>query len=390
MYFKPVVKKSLACFISIVFSVVFFASYMNIRTYAFDYTQGIMFGQYYRIRNAKTNLYLTMNTTKDEENLGCSLQPYASYPPAQIFYLDKDINTSTYYLIPVSSSSQRVLSLTSSSDINNNMIVLKTKTSVDTQKWRIGRSMYGYCLQPYSGNKAMAPASLGTTTGTRIATWTYSSNICDWILEPAYTGSSVYHVLTTFSNDENGQSSTTSVNNIVNSISAMDYDAYRTDLPSVAEMRVRTSSSRFTIYHGHGNVGFMRADQKNGSFVDVFSQKLNSSQEEFDFWTQRNSYVMFITCYSAASDSSRCSLVQAAYNQGACCVTGFRNSVAGGEFYFETVVDLMENNPTMTLETAMNCADEIYPAVAQIGEDNPANTNNRMTIGLSNITLNMN
>lgn len=131
-------------------------------------------------------------------------------------------------------------------------------------------------------------------------------------------------------------------------------------------------------------------DQTDGSSCYLYSENATSGNVEFNYFTQRNSYIMLISCKSAASTSSQCSLVQAAYNQGACCVTGFRNNVAGGEAYLEKVMYYIQTFPGMPIEDAMLNADEEYTAAQREETNCPANTSNRMTIGLSDMSINMN
>ncbi len=371
-------KKILACFISIVICFAAISSYATYHTSAVPYTHGIMFGQYYRLRHVDSNLYLTMNSTSDADNVGCSLQLRSPNNNAQIFYLGISNSTNTYTLSPLSSASKRVLSLSNSSSSNNIPIVLKSSSSNDTQLWSISQTTFGHSIKSYCNNKYMATRSLNTAAGTAITTYSYSAASTDWRFEPAYEGTSAYFVTTTLSTKNSN-----TVNRIINNISSSGYDCERINLPVSSHIRVATPSNRLTVLHGHGGAGYIVLDQSNGTKDYMYS-------DDFKFLTYRNSYMMFISCNSAASTSSRDSLIDIAYNQGACCVTGYNNSVAGGENYLEVMMNYMQKFPTMTLYEAMLNADKTYTAEQRKQEACPANTTNRCTYGNSNFSIYMN
>ena len=203
-------------------------------------------------------------------------------------------------------------------------------------------------------------------------------------MEPVYSGSASYFVTTNLSSDDSN-----TVDNIVNSIGNMDYNCERVDLPVPARLRVRVPVNRMTVFHGHGAPGLIRLDQTDGNAPCLYSENPINDNYALDFFTQRNTYIMIISCHSGASNSSRCSLVQAAYNQGANCVTGFRDLVAGGEYYLEKVVSIAENNPNMSINNVMLTADEEYTAAQRAEASCPANTSNRITMGLSRVSINM-
>lgn len=379
MISKSTFTKTFTFCIATIFSLIAIISCIHIDANAFNYTQGIMFKEYYRLRNVKANLYLTMNTATDADNVGCSLKPRYSNNSTQIFYLDMDYNSNSYYFIPQSSSSARVLTTSS-----NNSLTLKTNTSSSSQKWIISRTVNGYGIRNADTSKYIIPS--GSSTNSSVITGAFSTNTSEWILEPAYSGSASYFVTTNdLSNDNNSI-----VNRIVSKINNIGYGCERVDLPVTGRLMVRIPVNRLTVFHGHGSAGLIRLDQTDGSSCYLYSENSTSGNVEFDYFTQRNSYIMIISCNSAASTSSRCSLVQAAYNQGACCVTGFKNNVAGGEAYLEKVMYYVQKFPGMPIRDAMLNADEEYTA-AQRQEDNcPANTDNRMPIGLSDMSINMN
>ena len=101
-----------------------------------------MFGQYYRLRSADANLYLTMNSTSDADNVGCSLQARSPNNSKQIFMLGMNSSSNTYTLSPMSSSSRKVLSLANNSNSNGVAIVLKSNTGASTQGWNIDLRQY--------------------------------------------------------------------------------------------------------------------------------------------------------------------------------------------------------------------------------------------------------
>ena len=156
----------------------------SVVTNAFNYTHGIMFNQYYRIKNVSSGLYLTMNSSSDAENVGCSLQERSMYDSKQMFYLTIDYNLNTYYFSPRSSTSGRVLSLSTPANIIYNSVVLKTNTSSNQMKWTITKTEHGYRIAPYSCSYVMAPLFLSNNVGTDIATWSFQYYYTEWLLEP--------------------------------------------------------------------------------------------------------------------------------------------------------------------------------------------------------------
>ena len=108
-----------------------------------------MFGQYYRLRSADANLYLTMNSTSDADNVGCSLQARSPNNSKQIFMLGMNSSSNTYTLSPISSSSRKVLSLANNSNSNGVAIVLKSNTGASTQGWNIDLTTQGYFIKSY-------------------------------------------------------------------------------------------------------------------------------------------------------------------------------------------------------------------------------------------------
>ena len=134
-----------------------------------------MFGQYYRLRSADANLYLTMNSTSDADNVGCSLQARSPNNSKQIFMLGMNSSSNTYTLSPMSSSSRKVLSLANNSNSNGVAIVLKSNTGASTQGWNIALTTQGYFIKSYFNGKTISTKSHGTTRGSTISSYDYST-----------------------------------------------------------------------------------------------------------------------------------------------------------------------------------------------------------------------
>ncbi len=355
---------------------------------AYDVPNGTMFRQYYRLKNVASNLYLTVNSSVDSENTGCSLRPRYAGNDTQIFYLEIDMSTDSYYLIPKSSSSNRVLSLYSSTTGNGNPIVIKTNTSSTTQQWKLYTSTSGCYLRSNHDGRTLTPSSLGVSSGTAISTWTYVSGYSDWIFEPAYSGTASYFVTT--SDVQNSTDNNATVNRIVNRLGTMGYTSSRVELPPSGRLRVTLPLNRLTVIHGHGSAGRISLEQTNGSILHVYSENPPSGKEYFEYGTTRNSLVVFITCQGGASTSARCSMAQAAYNKGAGCVIAFNNNVRGGEDYMEIVLDYMKTYPSMPVKDAIANANLHYTAEDRADVSSPAHPGNAVIVGNGNISLNMN
>lgn len=370
------IKRSFSIFAALIVTLTAILS-CSFNVQAFDIAPGIMFNQYFRLRHAGTGYYLTMNSSSDSVSVICSLQARSEGNSRQIFYLSIDYNANTYYFSPNTSSTGKVLSLQNNSDITNNTIILNTNVSYDRQKWKISRTAYGYKITSNLGTKVLAPKSLGTTVGTTIATATYSSSaMCNWILEPAYSGTATYCVTT------NDLTSTNSsyVDTIVTRLGAMGYNSYRTNLPSYGEVRERFASSRFNVLHGHGGPGYIFLKQADGSSICMCSENAGASDIVLDVGAYRSSYVMVISCYSATDSSLRQSLVDKIYSSGAMCVTGFKNSVTDGEKYLYYMSYNLKFGGT--INEAFEYADSFFVDIKD-NADCPANPDNRVTLGFT-------
>ena len=383
MITRNMVKKAVAFLLAICVLFISFVNCKNNYVSAVPSTDGIMFGQCYRLRNAKANLYLTMNSTSDADNVGCSLQARNANNSAQIFRLGIYNSTNTYNLSPLSSSN-RVLSLENTSNANNVSIVLKSNSASSSQAWYINMTTQGYMIKSYLNGKTITPKSLGSARGTAIGSYSYSTSYSDWQLEPAYEGMASYFVTTTLS-----QKNSDTVNRIKGKISSSGYDCNKVDLPVPGNIMMAIPESRMTVLHGHGRPGCMQLDQTNGKIMYLYSEKPTNNSIAFSFSTRRNSYIMLITCQGATASSTRESLVDAAYSKGARCVTGYKNNVAGGEDYFEKMMNYIQKFPDMTLYYAMKNADGEYTADQRKVESCPANSSNRYTLGNPNFAINL-
>lgn len=382
---RKILKNFLIYFLSVAIVFISFSNCKNIYVSAAPYTEGIMFGQYYRLRSADANLYLTMNSTSDVDNVGCSLQARSSNNSKQIFMLGMNSSSNTYTLSPMSSSSRKVLSLANNSNSNGVAIVLKSNTGASIQGWNIDLTTQGYFIKSYFNGKTISTKSHGTTRGSTISSYDYSTFCSDWQFEPAYEGRSLYFVTTTLSTKNND-----TVNRIKGKISSSGYSGERIDLPVTGNILVAVPESRMTVFHGHGSEGRLELNQSNGEKKYLYSQKPTNGDMSFSFSTRRSSYIMFISCKSASKSSTRESMVTAASNQGARCVTGYVNNVAGGEDYLEKMMIYIQKFPDMTLYYAMKNADAEYTADQRKQENCPANVNNRYTVGNPNFSINMN
>lgn len=383
--FQRTLRRMLACVLSVLLGVIAVLGYTGETAKAVPYTDGIMFGQYYRLRHSQSKLYLTMNSTSDADNVGCSLQVRNANNKGQIFYLGIFNSTNTYSLSPLSSSSRRVLTLASASNSNNINIVLKANTASKTQQWEITRTTLGYRIDSYANDKVLGTRLNGTSVGTAIATQGYSMLSTDWYFEPAYEGYASYFMT---AGDLSKHNSDT-VNRIVDLMEASKYECERVNLPVTGNIRIAIPNNRMTVIHGHGSPGKTVLNQSDGTTQYLYSEKATSGNMSFDFMTQKNSYIMFISCKSATASDTRRSMIEAAFDNGVCCVTGYKNNVAAGEDYFEVMMTYIQKFPTMTLYEAMSNADKTYTADQRKVDNCPANVSNRTTYGNPNFSIHM-
>lgn len=358
--------KIVGCFLSVLICISAIASCANYRVKAAPSTDQIMFGEYYRIRNGKTGSYLTMNSLSDTSGVGCSQSVRSNYNKGQIFYLGIDNKTNTYYLSPMSSPSKKVLTLTGAGSSTNLPLSLEKNLSVNTQKWTLSRTTPGYRIVSY-------------------ANITNAFSNIDWRFEPAYSGSASYFMTAS----DLSSSNSVIVNDAVSKIEALGYDCERVDLPVTGHIRFATPGNRLTVFHGHGSPGHMKLDQKDGTFVRMYSENAPSGNLTLNFSTTKNSLVVFIVCKSATASSNRMSLQDAAWCKGANTVMAFKNNVAGGEEYLKYVINYMNLHPDYTVNQAATAA-KVYYSAEQIDSENcPANPSNVDICGLP-ISVNMN
>lgn len=358
--------KIVGCFLSVLICISAIASCANYRVKAAPSTDQIMFGEYYRIRNGKTGSYLTMNSLSDTSGVGCSQSVRSNYNKGQIFYLGIDNKTNTYYLSPMSSPSKKVLTLTGAGSSTNLPLSLEKNLSVNTQKWTLSRTTPGYRIVSY-------------------ANITNAFSNIDWRFEPAYSGSASYFMTVS----DLSSSNSVIVNDAVSKIKALGYDCERVDLPVTGHIRFATPGNRLTVFHGHGSPGHMKLDQKDGTFVRMYSENAPSGNLTLNFSTTKNSLVVFIVCKSATASSDRMSLQDAAWYKGANTVMAFQNNVTGGEEYLKIVLDNMRKNPSATVYDSMKSAMDYYTEKQLQDKTCPANLNNVLLVGPP-VSINMN
>lgn len=376
--------KIVGCFLSVLICISAIASCANYRVKAAPSTDQIMFGEYYRIRHSRSSFYLTMDSTANSDGIGCSLNARNDYNQGQIFYLGINNDTNTYYLSPRSAPS-KVLTLVSSGYPGDIPIVLKNFSSLSTQKWNISRTTPGFYIKSYANGRAIAPKGLSNSKGTEIVGSTYSIGSTDWRFEPAYSGSASYFMTVS----DLSSSNNVIVNDAVSKIKALGYDCERVDLPVTGHIRFATPGNRLTVFHGHGSPGHMKLDQKDGTFVRMYSENAPSGNLTLNFSTTKNSLIAFIVCKSATASSDRMSLQDAAWCKGANTVMAFQNNVAGGEEYLKIVLDNMGKNPSATVYDSMKSAMDYYTEKQLQDKTCPANLNNVLLVGPP-VSINMN
>lgn len=350
---------------------------------------GVGGGDYYYVKSNYSNLYLTLNSTSSN-----AIQKYFTGLSNQQFILD--YQGSGYYVIRPRISTSTVLGVYSAnSNTNGALISAGTNQGYNHQKWSIKRNTNGtYKLLIASSNnsKGLAITNNSSSSGATLNIWTYSSTYCDWILEPAYIGTSSYF-LTANDVSANGMNA---INSIKNSLSRMGYSNSYTYLPYPSSVYSNLPNKRLTIIHGHGSPGVVACKQANGSTYSLYSSKYNPGYNNASISNYsynklgKEQFIMYIACHSGAAPSGGQSMVDATYNKGASYVMGFKNGVAGGEYYAKYLFSYLENNKTIS--TSINNANYDFQRVYS-GVDwslSPANSSNRCSRGYSNKRLKLN
>ena len=209
-----------------------------------------------------------------------------------------------------------------------------------------------------------------------------------WYFEPAASGRASYFLT---ANDLNSAGND-SVDGCVNNLISMGYQTERVDIPHVNQPYVTSGSNRVTVYHGHGSAGMIAIAQPDDTAHWMYSENVPSGaykSEAVASIANKNSYIVFVSCYSAADSNDRRSLVEVAYERGAGCVTGFSGTVTGGEHYMNTVFGYMAEDNDLTLYEALDISDSAINSSRSSG-NTAADPDNRVTLGNANFSLNMN
>lgn len=354
---------------------------------------GVYPGQYYMIKNAYTGYYLTMSSTSDTNGVTCTLRSRTA-DSTQHFKINP--YNGSYMIQPRTSTAGKKLAY-SNCNSNGNAITLQSG-SVSNQLWTITRGTYGYriCAKDSTAGLSLGMNSYNTTEGVAANLWQYSLNISDWIFEPAYQGNMKYFAITELTDEYNDNAE---ANAIVTRFGTIGYDATRINYPTATQIASNIVSSRCAVFHGHGGIGYIRLDDEEGNQTRFFSENPLSGGPSLetmfsgDVWN-RLDYVMFITCFSATGESNnyRRSMIDYAYDElGVSCVTGFKNEVAGGEQYLYYMMMAMSfSGDAITLDRAFAYADSMYSETDKGDPSCPANGDNRVTLGFTNKTIEMN
>lgn len=197
---------------------------------------------------------------------------------------------------------------------------------------------------------------------------------------PSASGAKYY--LVTSDNLGYGQ---THVDNTVSHLTNLGHVCTQIDKPTANTVYTNLPVNCVTVIHGHGNKGVISCKQTNGT-----TQYLYSSGSSTPCVNNHPSgtlgsvkLIIFITCHSGVGtdDSTSSGFVDVANSKGAKVSLGFKNEVAGGEWW----VDYFTNSLSFySFDSAAYLADASFayylPGIS--GKSNsPDNANNQYMVG---------
>ncbi|HAJ97352.1 MAG TPA: hypothetical protein DCO72_06420 [Ruminococcus sp.] len=343
-----------------------------------DVVSGLYPSIYYRLKNVASNLYITMDSYDDLDNVSCSLQPRSAHDARQIFRLIPSGSTNTYFLKPMTSSKPLCMSTLTN---GHNPLMLKTYYSI-IGYWKIAESSNGHKITSVTSNlyNVVSPFPNSYNADTPIATNTFQGIFSTWGLEPAFSGSAEYYVTTSdiLNNPENNAC----VNEIVGKIENLGYDTSRYEYPNSGALQNRIGQNRFCVVHGHGSPGALALENASGNVSWLYADNISLVMPMC-------SYCMIISCNSAV-DSTHGNLTEKLHQHGVGCVTGFTVSVSKGEYYFKYVLHNQEFFPDNKIIDSLACVDLSFGAAYNLSGTNPANPNHRLTVGSTSVSLGLN
>ena len=380
-----------ACFTAFAFNAPSFSSVKA------ESGRNIADGVYY-IRNLNSNKYMDINWGRTDNGTEVIQFGYNGGGLNQQFKITRE--SDGYYSIKPMHCPTSAIDLVSSSKANTNGTdaqIYSYSNSYIEQKFTITNAVGGgfqIGTAASGGKKVLEVTDSSLESCATIQIWDYNNSRMNdnWAFERVSPGKMSYFTITTLSSGDLNDA-----NAIVDSFSNIGYDAHQYTYPSTSTVKNNASDSSVIVFHGHGNTGFVRVhDKNNNTLYDLYSEKAPSGAQNLgtvipsSTW-KHTSLVYFATCNSAASNSTRKSMTQSAYDLGATCAIGFSGSVAGGEDFLRYMMDAVRSNPDITVRQAINSAVNEFVRTrgnsTLTNEASPANPNNRVVLGNQDITL---
>jgi len=351
----------------------------------------------YCIRNLNSGKYMDINWARTAD--GTEVIQYGFHGDLnQQFKVTRE--SDGYYSIKPMHCQSSALDLRSVSGANSNGTDAQIRTfrNYTEQKFTITNAVGGgfqIGTAASGGRKVLEVTNSSHNDCEIIQIWDYSTSRMNdnWAFERVSPANMSYYTLTNLSSGDQNDA-----NAIVKSFNALGYNADQYQYPTTSTVKNNAYNSSVLVFHGHGNTGFVRVHKnaKNDTLYDLYSEKAPSGAQNLgtvipsSTW-KHTSLVYFATCNSAASNSSRKSMIQSAYDLGATCAIGFRGSVAGGEDFLRYMMNAVEADPDITIRTAINRAvDEFIRTRGKstlTDSASPANSSNRVVLGNQDITL---
>lgn len=380
-----------ACFSAVSFN---FQLYLSAKA---ESGRSIADGVYY-IRNLNSNKYMDINWGRTDNGTEVIQFGYNGGGLNQQFKVTRE--SDGYYSIKPMHCPSSAIDLVSSSKANTNGTdaqIYTYSSGYTEQKFTISNAVGGgfqIGTAASGGRKVLEVTNSSLDSCATVQIWDYSNSRMNdnWAFERVSTKKMSYFTITTLSSGDLDDA-----NAIVNSFSNIGYDAHQYTYPSTSTVKNNASDSSVLVFHGHGNTGFIRVhDKNNNTLYDLYSEKAPNGAQNLgtvvpgSTW-KHTSLVYFATCNSAASNSTRKSMIQSAYDLGATCAIGFSGSVAGGEDFLRYMLDAVRNNPDITVRQAIDSAVNEFVRTrgnsTLTNSSSPANPNNRVVLGNQDITL---
>jgi len=189
--------------------------------------------------------------------------------------------------------------------------------------------------------------------------------------------------------DDVSSSGMVQVNAIRSNLNSLGYTNTYSFLPTASAIYSSLPNSQISVIHGHGSPGTIHCTKKGASTELLLSHGTSSQIALSNYGSgalNNVQLILFISCNSGLGPTGTTanSFTFIAFMRGASCTIGFRNWVAGGEWWGNQFTMALSSS---TVAGAMSTADFefnlLHPSISGTANA-PSNTSNRIALGQIN------